>query len=141
MTTKSKEHILPPNTAVTINVQALHADPITWGPDALEWRPDRWLKHSTKEQEEFTQVQPGTYVPWAEGPRVCVGRKFAQVEFVAVMATLFWQYRVRPKLQPGQSVSDGRRALMRMIDDSAIFAITLQMQQPRSVGLVWEARA
>ena len=138
---KGKEHILPPNTAVTINVQALHTDPITWGPDALEWRPDRWLKRSTTGQEEFTQVQPGNYVPWADGPRVCVGRKFSQVEFVAVMATLFWQYRVQPKLQPGQSASDGRRALMRMIHDSAIFAITLQIQQPRSVGLVWEARA
>ncbi len=137
---KGKEHVLPANTAVTINVQALHTDPITWGPDALQWRPDRWLKRSAKEQEELTQAQPGTYVPWADGPRVCVGRKFSQVEFVAVVATLFCQYRVRPKLQPGQSPRDGRRALMRMIDDSAISAITLQMQRPRSVGLVWEAR-
>lgn len=127
---------------MTVNVQALHTDPETWGSDVLEWRPDRWLQHlPSSGQEVFIDPAPGTYVPWADGSRVCIARKFSQVEFVAVMATLFRQYKVRPKLHPGQNESQGESALMRMIEDSAISAITLQMRDPRKVALVWEARS
>ena len=45
-----------------------------------------------------------------------------------------------PVLRAGEAVEDGKRRLLRMADDSAISAITLQMQKPRSVGLVWEER-
>jgi len=140
----NKEYLLPPNTAVNINVQALHTSPKTWAPDPLTWRPKRWLHQPTAGSpigtEHFIDPNPGTYIPWAAGPRVCVGRKFSQVEFVAVMATLFQQNRVRPALRPGQSEEEGRRALMDMVEESAITFITLQMREPGRVPLVWEKR-
>ena len=67
-----------------------------------------------------------------------MGRKFSQVEFVAVLASLFRRYRVRPVLEDGEGEADGRRALARMVDDSAISAITLQMLEPRGRSLRWE---
>lgn len=88
--------------------------------------------------QAFVSPPAGSFIPWADGPRVCPGQKFAQVEFVAVMATLLGRYRVRPVVEAGQSESDGRKALMDMVDDSAISAITLQMQQPKKVALHWE---
>ena len=57
---------------------------------------------------------------------------------MAVMATLFQQYQVRPALEAGESEADGKAALLRMVDGSAISAITLQMQEPRSRSLIWE---
>ncbi|KAL8751098.1 MAG: hypothetical protein Q9184_006181 [Pyrenodesmia sp. 2 TL-2023] len=139
-----KEIILPPSTAVNINVQALHTDPKTWGPDTLSWRPDRWfLPPSEKHPSGQTFISPpqGSFIPWADGPRVCPGQKFAQVEFVAVMATLLGGYRVKPVLGAGQTEEEGRKALMEMVDDSAITAITLQMREPRKVALRWEGLA
>ena len=85
--------------------------------------------------------EDGTFIPWADGPRECVGRKFSQVEFVAVLASLFWQYRVKPVVKNGESEADGRRALVHMVEDSAISAITLQMLEPRSRSLIWERQS
>ena len=140
--------MLPPNTSVNVNVEGLHTDPKTWGPDALVWRPSRWLRPAQSEkiaspgstQEFFVEPDPGTFIPWSDGPRSCVGRKFSQVEFVAVLTTLFSQYRVRPVLQAGELEADGQRALESMVDNSAISAVTLQMREPRKRALRWVKR-
>ncbi|KAL8727525.1 MAG: hypothetical protein Q9166_005996 [cf. Caloplaca sp. 2 TL-2023] len=142
-----KDIILPPSTAVNINVQALHTIPKTWGADSLTWRPSRWFvgsgsgtaQEGKPSSQAFVTPPQGSFIPWADGPRVCPGQKFAQVEFVAVMATLLGRYRIKPVLEAGQSEEAGRRALMAMADDSAISAITLQMNQPGKVALHWEA--
>lgn len=76
-------------------------------------------------KETFIEPEAGTFIPWADGPRECVGRKFSQAEFVAVLASLFRQYRVRPVLKNGEGEADGKRALVRMVDDSALSATTL----------------
>lgn len=36
----------------------------------------------------------GSYLPFSEGPRACLGRRFAQVEIMAVLATIFRDYSV-----------------------------------------------
>ncbi|KAL8960528.1 MAG: hypothetical protein Q9193_002783 [Seirophora villosa] len=137
-----KEIVLPATTPVNINVQALHTDPKTWGADSLSWRPTRWFAPQSNEQlsnQTFISPPRGSFIPWADGPRNCPGQKFAQVEFVAVVATLLSSYIVKPALHPGQSAEEGRKALMDMVDDSAISAITLQMLHPQEVALQWDA--
>ena len=136
---------LPAATAVNLNIQALHTDPRTWGADSLSWKPDRWLQSAVGQSnkgspndEVFITHENGSFIPWADGPRVCPGQKFAQVEFVAVMATLIGSYHVKPVLIKGRTTEDGKNALLEMIDDSAISAITLQMQNPARVSLQWE---
>lgn len=59
----------------------------------------------------------GTFLPFSEGSRMCSGKKFASVEFVAVLYTLLRDYRVELALdQPGWtkervlSVLKGRKA-------------------------------
>ncbi|KAI4116495.1 MAG: hypothetical protein LQ345_003095 [Seirophora villosa] len=137
-----KEVVLPASTPVNINVQALHTDPKTWGADSLSWRPTRWFAPQSNEQlsnQTFISPPRGSFIPWADGPRNCPGQKFAQVEFVAVVATLLSSYTVKPASHPGQSAEEGRKALMDMVDDSAISAITLQMRHPQEVALQWDA--
>jgi cytochrome P450 len=149
VTVDERTHVLPPSTSVNINVQALHTEPEIWGPDALEWKPSRWLEPSNSSHsqagnltaETFIEPEAGSFIPWADGPRACVGKKFSQVEFVAVLAVLFQQYQARPVLKAGESEEDGKRALIAMVNNSAISAITLQMQEPRSRALRWEKRS
>ncbi len=90
-----------------------------------------------------TLVEPatGTFIPWADGPRVCLGRKFSQVEFVATMAVLFGRHQVRPALDETLNEEDARQQCQAMINNSAISAITLQMRNPKHVALVWEERS
>lgn len=146
LTFRDQLHILPPNTAVNINLQALHTDPQVWGSDALDWRPSRWLDKTLPSREDLSEnpaealiePKPGTFIPWADGPRACVGRKFSQVEFVAVLAVLFHRYHVTPVPENGESKAEVEKTLSRMVENSAISAITLQMQEPRARALRWE---
>lgn len=90
--------------------------------------------------ETLIEPKPGTFIPWADGPRACVGRKFSQVEFVAVLAGLFHHYHVSPVPENGESKAEVEKTLLRMVEDSAISAITLQMQEPRARALKWEEK-
>lgn len=136
-----REHIIPSGTFLVTNSQALHCSQEIWGPDALQFRPSRWIKKpGVPGSEELFEPPPGAFVPWADGLRVCPGKKFAQVEFAAVMAVLFRQHRVRAQQETGESAEQTLKKLERMIDDAGITAITLQMRHPQRVALVWTKR-
>ena len=141
LTIGETEHIIPPNTFVLVNSQALHSDTQVWGDDALEWRPDRWIvKPGKPGEEELVEPEPGTFVGWASGPRVCPGKKFSQVEMVGVLATLFCDHKVAPKQKDNETAQQAKKRLERMIDDSSLASLTLQMNNPRDVALVWSTR-
>ncbi|MCJ1312350.1 hypothetical protein MMC25_006024 [Agyrium rufum] len=139
VTSDGKTYIIPPQTFVTVNTHAIHTDSSSWGPAASEWNPGRWFADSATKPRELIEAPEGRFLAWADGPRSCPGKKFAQVEFVAAMAVLFRNTRVSPVPLEGESEENARGRLMAMVNDSAISAITLQMNHPRSVALKWTA--
>ena len=135
-------HKIPPDTVLTINTSALHTLPQHWGYDSLDWRPTRWIEKAPSskgglEAETIFEPVPGSYLPWSAGPRVCPGRKFSQVEFVAVLATLLREHKVRPALRNGETFAEARKRIFATVEDSKVI-ITLQIQHPENVPLVWE---
>lgn len=50
-----------------------HMDKEVWGPDADEFRPDRWLESDGAAQH----VSQYNYLPFSRGPRDCIGARFA----------------------------------------------------------------
>lgn len=138
LTIRGRDYILPPNAHVPINLSALHTSPQYWKAtgDPLEWCPDRWIKTNAG-VEELYQSPAGTFLPWAAGPRVCPGKKFSQVEFVAVIARLFRSHRVKPCLEPGEGVVEAKQRILDVVKDSRVI-ITLQMRHPEKVKLIWE---
>lgn len=92
---------VPAGANVVINSAALHTSP-EWshgtGLPAREFHPKRWIKMDNG-AEVLEQPEGTTYLPWAFGPRTCLGLKFAQVEFVSVLSTIFRQHRLRPALE------------------------------------------
>ena len=83
--------------------------------DANDFRPERWIVDvNTAEQfvdQEYDDEDlrgpsgedtssllfkpvKGSYVPFSDGYRSCIGRRFAQVEMMAVLAAIFIQYSV-----------------------------------------------
>ena len=89
------------------------------------------------DEHHIVEPRKGTYMPWSDGPRVCPGRKFSQVEFVAVMAGLFRYHRVRPKLLDGETLEDGQKRVLKMINSRDFLALTTQMERPGEVAMVW----
>lgn len=85
---------VPSETVIMVPVLALHHDERYWGPDANEFRPERFSEGVAK----ACRV-PGVFLPFGTGPRVCIGQVFALFEVKAVVATLLQRFRIR--LSPG----------------------------------------
>jgi cytochrome P450 len=118
----------------------MHTHPRYWGEDSLEWKPQRWISGSgSLESEELLKPLKGTYFPWSEGIRNCPGKKFAQVEFVATLATLLKNHVAEPVAKRGESLNDARRRTMAVVEDSGL-QLLLQMRDPRSVAVSWKER-
>lgn len=136
---------LPPQWFVVLNLVALHCDPATWGPNALTWEPRRFIEKAQQtgsdgSGEQMMIPRAGSFGPWAGGPRVCPGKKFAQVEFVAVISYLFRNTRVRPVLLEGETQEQAKRRVMAVVDDSGLEASpTVKMRHPERVRLVWSS--
>jgi len=138
---KKKKHTLPANSFILLNHTALSTLPEYWGADSLVWRPDRWIvkeeESTSLADEQFLQPRFGAFIPFSFGPRVCPGKKFAQVEFVAVIARLLRRHQVSPVLLEGETIVDAQKRIFEIVEDSDLI-ITLKMNHPERVKLIWE---
>lgn len=80
-------------TQFIVSQWVLHRDP-RWfdSPDAF--LPERW------DNDLVRHLPRGTYLPFGDGPRVCIGNHFAMMEAVLILATLAQRHRTAPA--PGQ---------------------------------------
>lgn len=138
---------IPANTFVYVNNHAIQQDPHVWGDNSQHWLPERWISredahsgNSGLDDETLLEYPAGAFIPWADGPRVCPGRKFSQVEFVAVLATAFLQHQVTPvKEFDRQTQAETERKLDTMLQRSEISTATLQMKEPKMVRFSWSS--
>jgi cytochrome P450 len=80
-----------PKDTVMIPIYALHRHKQLWeNPDAF--MPERW---------EGTRPDRYAYLPFGDGPRICIGASFAIQEAVIILATLLANFRF--KLVPGKT--------------------------------------
>ncbi|TVY83200.1 Cytochrome P450 monooxygenase fsdH [Lachnellula suecica] len=64
---------IPKGGIVMYSVYVMHRREDIYGPDALEFRPERWAPEEN--------LRPGWgYLPFNGGPRICVGQQFALTE-------------------------------------------------------------
>jgi cytochrome P450 len=80
---------LPKSGIAFISVWATHRRPDLFK-DPLMFRPERWLDGLAR------RLPRGAYLPFAEGPRKCIGASFAMQETVLVLATIALRFRVKP---------------------------------------------
>jgi len=72
---------VPKGTSLWIPVLAIHHDEAVWGAGAHEFRPDRFAPGRAR-------PWAGRFLPFASGPRNCVGQAYAMVEAKVVLAVL-----------------------------------------------------
>ncbi|KAF5316754.1 hypothetical protein D9619_006487 [Psilocybe cf. subviscida] len=84
-----REILLPKNTEITTSLLSSNINPDIWGPDADEWKPERWLSPLP---ETVTNARiPGVYsnlMTFIGGNRACIGFKFSQLEMKIVLSLL-----------------------------------------------------
>ena len=76
-----------PGDTVIIPIYALHRNHVLWNdPDAF--RPERFADRKS--------IERYAYLPFGDGPRVCIGASFALQEAVIILATLLSRFRFTP---------------------------------------------
>jgi cytochrome P450 len=137
--------MIPARTFVLPSLMAVHCHPRYWGNDSLSWRPHRWIisNHQTEgcdaDRESFHTPERGTFIPWSDGQRNCPGKKFAQVEFVAVIARLLSSHKLVPEKHLGESDEQAQQRVLQTVNDSSV-KMLLQMKNPAAIGVRWMKR-
>lgn len=91
------EIVAPENTHVLVSILSCNRDPKIWGPDAAEWKPERWLSPLPESVSEAHV--PGVYsnlMTFTGGSRSCIGFKFAQLEIKIVLSILLKTFDIAP---------------------------------------------
>ena len=151
---KSGDVTIPivPHTIVTPSLLAIHTHPRYWKEEPIAWRPNRWISSASSkctsrratlasrlDDEEIMVPVKGTFFPWSDGAQNCPGKKFSQVEFVAVIACLLGQHRVRPLRKEGESIEGAQKRMIAVCENSGL-TVLLRMRDADRVKLVWERR-
>lgn len=88
---------------VTYSVFSMHRRTDLWGPDALEFDPDRFLDHRL---QKYLTPNPFIFLPFNGGPRICLGQQFAYHEasfFLVRLLQQFSKFRLEPEAAPLES--------------------------------------
>ena len=77
---------IPPATTIYLLANTIHRLPQYWGPSADEFDPDRWDNLPSSNTTN-------AFLPFMQGPRGCIGRKFAEVEIKIILCALLSRFR------------------------------------------------
>lgn len=79
---------VPKGMIINISPHVIHRDP-RWYDEPDTFRPERFSKENEKRIPKYA------YLPFSNGPRVCIGNTFAAMEATLILATIAQQYRLR----------------------------------------------
>ncbi|RXW17125.1 hypothetical protein EST38_g8730 [Candolleomyces aberdarensis] len=91
------EVLVPKGTKVFLSILGSNSNPDIWGPDAYEWKPEKWLE-GLPESVIGSKI-PGIYshlMTFLGGGRACIGFKFSQLEMKIVTSLLLDKFRFDP---------------------------------------------
>lgn len=91
----------PSGTVLSVPTYSIHHSTDIWGPDADDFRPERW--------ESVTDRQRNAFIPFSYGPRACIGRNIAEMELKLIVAAWVRRYDVHLR----QEVMETREGFLR----------------------------
>lgn len=116
-------YMVPAGTRVYLSAPGMHFNPRYW-PSPYTLDPYRWISSGSAGKPnpaihgatngkrvvaaDKTRHMRGTLLTFSDGARVCLGRKFAQAEYIAFLVALLHDYRVvlSPDEDPKKVKSD-----------------------------------
>lgn len=128
-TYKGHSFDIPANTEVLYDIVGAQYDERIWGPDASTFRPSRWLMpegyeappktiNHCRDQPNMLCPARGAFLAFSEGPRNCVGKKFAEVGVCTLLATLLRTHSI--ELVPlGDGLDESEQNWIRTRDEAA----------------------
>jgi len=78
---------IPAGTVLAMAIMSIHMDPNHF-PNPTTFDPDRFLQNNSANRH------PYSFIPFAAGPRNCIGQKFAMMELKTAVAHILHQFHV-----------------------------------------------
>ncbi|KAK0438214.1 cytochrome P450 monooxygenase pc-2 [Armillaria borealis] len=97
-------YYVPGNTEVLFSTFSMHRRTDLWGPDALEFDPDRFLDSRL---HKYLTPNPYIFVPFNAGPRICLGQQFTYNEasyYLIRLLQTFSSFSLALDAQPAEGV-------------------------------------
>ncbi|KAG1713068.1 hypothetical protein DVH05_000795 [Phytophthora capsici] len=91
---------VPKGMDTTLLYHASALLPSVWGPDATEFKPERFLDEN--DSNKLLVLPANKFIAFSAGPRKCVGRKLAMIEMKVVTACLVSRFHLAEL--PGQDI-------------------------------------
>jgi cytochrome P450 len=88
-------YAIPKGTTLILSQWVMHHH-ASYFSDPDLFQPERWANDLEK------QLPRGVYFPFSDGPRVCIGKNFALMEAVLILATIAQKFQL--ELLPGQTI-------------------------------------
>ncbi|KAJ6450403.1 cytochrome P450 [Mycena sanguinolenta] len=91
---------LPAKSKVIYSVMVMQRRKDLWGPDALQWDPERFIDERL---HKYLTPNPFIFLPFNAGPRICIGQQFAYHEasfFLVRLLQNFSSISLVPTAQP-----------------------------------------
>ncbi|KAF8652335.1 hypothetical protein AX16_004441 [Volvariella volvacea WC 439] len=104
-----QDTLVPEGTMIYIPIRALNTWKATWGEDAEEFRPSRWLELPKEYDPTFALFS------FITGPHACIGRNMSIIEMKAVLACLIANFEFEPAY-PGQTIKPEATITMKPTD-------------------------
>ncbi|KAJ9683760.1 hypothetical protein PVL29_016316 [Vitis rotundifolia] len=79
--------IVPKGVCIWTLIPTLHRDTDIWGPDANQFKPERF-ENGVSKACKFPQA----YIPFGLGPRLCLGRNFAMVQLKIILSLIISKF-------------------------------------------------
>lgn len=93
---QGRSYLLKEGTNLQISGDTLHHMESIWGPDAMEFDPERFLDQVKGIKNESVKTKRNWWIPFGGGKHLCPGRNFATAENLGLLVTLVLGYRVQP---------------------------------------------
>lgn len=84
---------IPAGAEVVLSVATAHRRKDVWGPDADEYNPDHFSSAA------MSNRNPYAYMAFSQGPRNCIGVRFAYISLKIMLAKLLRRYRFSTNLR------------------------------------------
>jgi cytochrome P450 len=83
------EQFIPKGTEMVLSIWQINRSPEIWGPDAGEFRPERWINADDGKPNRHGGTKSNyDFQTFLQGPRSCIGQEFAKAEMRCLLATL-----------------------------------------------------
>ncbi|KAI5634881.1 cytochrome p450 domain-containing protein [Phthorimaea operculella] len=89
-----KSCTIPKGTACGVNAWGAGKSKRIWGPDAEEYKPQRWLDH-----EDLGRTKSTSFLAFSYGKRACIGRRYANALLKTMLAYIIRDLKVHSTLE------------------------------------------